>query len=45
MPYICRPPQADFIPEGVTFYSTNISLLKGLSRRDKMLVENKLEES
>lgn len=38
------------VPTGLHFtrvvlYSTNISPLTGLSRRDKILVENKLEES
>jgi hypothetical protein len=42
---IYRPPQADFTSLGLLLYSTNISPLTGLSRRDKMLVENKLEES
>jgi hypothetical protein len=35
----------DFTSIGLFLYSTNISPLTGLSRRDKILVENKLEES
>jgi hypothetical protein len=41
-----RPPQADFASLGLLLYSTNISSASGgLSRRDKVLVENKLDKS